>query len=79
MTFDCTPPALIRSLKQAAIGSVAGSASLSISVPLEASLTIGPDFESLTSAGFLAVVYGLKSVDAAGFAGFVFLSGLPPS
>ena len=55
----------MRSLKQAAIGSVAWSASLSISAPFGASLAIAPAFESFTS-GFLAVC-GLDDVSVLSF------------
>ena len=47
-TLEDMPPALILSLKQAAIGSVAKSASLSISGPLAASFATPPALESLT-------------------------------
>ena len=46
----------MRSLKQAAIGSVAGSASLSTSGPFAASLVTGPLRESFASTGFFTVV-----------------------
>jgi hypothetical protein len=66
----------MRSLKQAAIGSVARSASLSSSGPFAGSLVTGKLRESFTGFGSLGFVSGLTAMGffGSGFASSVFTS-----